>query len=417
MGFWIPLAIFIGTTILGALFRPRVKKPAAVIGPSPGDLQYPTTDDGPVVVPFGTCYIRQPTLLWEKKIPAVPIIEDGSTVGHKFYAGLQLGVCHGPIDRLDSIRFNDKPIGASIDAGSNKIVFGFTAPWAVAEIPPTNYVNGGALAIAIEGAMRTALPGDWKASFAFQVDAGRNDMIRIDAVDLSSSYQIRATIPPGIYTSGAYATAVAAALNAWGSPIGWSAAFDGANKLVITGTGALGFIFLGGDSGIADFYTRSANASMGFLLHLSKPSTGSTVTADYAVPPNRFVIAYAGTTGVLKLTDPGFTAAAALGFSTSADAGLLLRVSDSNFTVITATYTDAGDYIQVDVNDPTFFGTDGGVQGRIDFYKGGLTQAGSSYLTTEQGIATPPYPGLCHMVARDIYIGNSNYLKPFGAEV
>lgn len=76
------------------------------------------------------------------------------------------------------------------------------------------------------------------------------------------------------------------------------------------------------------------------------------------------------------------------------------------------------DFRRFILNDPNLFGGDdneGGIQGTIDVYYGSDTQAPSSYLTQQlgDGGGVPAYRGLCHAVARQLYVGTSLYLKEF----
>lgn len=81
------------------------------------------------------------------------------------------------------------------------------------------------------------------------------------------------------------------------------------------------------------------------------------------------------------------------------------------------------DYLRLTINAPELFGGDdkeGGISGTLDFYRGLETQEGSSYLTAQASYFStllgltpaPPYRGLCHAVARKMYLGTSPFIKP-----
>ncbi|RJO66385.1 MAG: hypothetical protein C4523_12635 [Myxococcales bacterium] len=98
----------------------------------------------------------------------------------------------------------------------------------------------------------------------------------------------------------------------------------------------------------------------------------------------------------------------------------LLAGEDDKQVFFTKTVVNGGggqeDYRKLDVNQPNLFGgerdgKEGGIVGRFDFYRGIATQTASSYLTPFQGSLTPPYHGLCHVVARRPYLGTSQYIK------
>lgn len=71
-------------------------------------------------------------------------------------------------------------------------------------------------------------------------------------------------------------------------------------------------------------------------------------------------------------------------------------------------------YINIYMNDYDLFGgqdSEGGIGGWIHFYRGQPSQTSDSYLTSKLGVVAPPYPGLCHAVFIQPYLGTSAYLK------
>jgi len=80
-------------------------------------------------------------------------------------------------------------------------------------------------------------------------------------------------------------------------------------------------------------------------------------------------------------------------------------------------FTDLGNgRVAIDINQPTLFGgveREGGIKGRIDFYRGTLTQTANDYLKAKLGLAdVPAYRGVSYAVLRGLYVGTSAYLKP-----
>lgn len=118
MALWGQLAIWAGATLLGELLSPKAEKPK----PSGlGEFQVPTADGSRAIpVIFGTCLLRGPNLLWYGDLVTKPIYKEtgglfGSglfssvyQVGWKYYLGVHLGLCHGPVDQVRSIRFGDR---------------------------------------------------------------------------------------------------------------------------------------------------------------------------------------------------------------------------------------------------------------------------------------------------------------------
>lgn len=67
---------------------------------------------------------------------------------------------------------------------------------------------------------------------------------------------------------------------------------------------------------------------------------------------------------------------------------------------------------QIYISKPTLFGqSEGGVQGYVDVQFGRFNQARNSYLREQLGEDCPAFRGVMGIVARQVYIGNSPYLK------
>jgi len=291
--------------------------------------------------------------------------------------------------------------------------------------------------------MKAAEPGNWKVAHTFVVEANRTDELQFTVYhdDETTTYvsNAKAHLTPGVYTGAALATEIARALWAatpeslvllqGGSGTPWTVAYDGVtHKFKITlgseGTAVVGHWILGNSvvgGGCGCDYSRTAMTMLGYHLERggyvdwARVDLAVGIQGDIGVVPNRFIIAQAGTdlSPTLKLTDAGFTIATILGYSTAANVtcGAIVAMSGTDFTGITTTFTDHGDFIQCDVADNLAFGPDGGVSGRLDVYKGLPGQAACDYLVTQWGAASA-FPGLCYAVLRGMYVGNTNYPKP-----
>lgn len=75
---------------------------------------------------------------------------------------------------------------------------------------------------------------------------------------------------------------------------------------------------------------------------------------------------------------------------------------------------------QISINAPSLFGGDdseGGISGEVDVLDGGSAQQVNDYLAARLGAPLPAFRGVFTLVARQIYIGNSAYLKKMAFRV
>jgi len=427
MAWWVTALVWAGVTLFNRIFQPKLPKPKNA---EPEAFQGITVEDGRTIpVLWGTRQIKNANIGWFGDLSQTAIVQSGVTTGYKYYLGGQYPLCLGPIDEVMEVRWNEKPVGAGVTDANNELIFGANPPtYVTAEIPPGNYSGGPALAAAVEAAMKAAQAGDWKVVFGFVVEAGRTDEL-VWSLEQNSNplaTQVKATIQAGAYSGSELATKIQTALNNSrpGGMVALGLAFTcshdgGTNKFTLDVPNLALFndkwtLHTKPSEGVT--YSKTALTLLGFRLNVTAYEgnfgNGFAITSEYAVIVNRFIFAYAGSTAALKLTDAGFTAATLLGLSTASDVTLLNHTAGTDFSVITASYTETADYLQVDLDDPDFFGTEGGAQGRMDIYWGKRPQAASSYLTTEFGTTAPSWPGVAHIVQRGMYVGNTNYPKP-----
>ena len=108
MFWWVTLLIYAGTVVLSGLLQKAPKVRASALG----ELQVPTAEEGrnlPVI--WGTCCLKAPNVVWygDYKVKAIKksmgIMAFGRTytAGHRYYLGMDLGLCHGPVDALVDI--------------------------------------------------------------------------------------------------------------------------------------------------------------------------------------------------------------------------------------------------------------------------------------------------------------------------
>lgn len=105
--FWVMLLIYAATTVLSGLLQRAPKVKASSLG----ELQAPTAEEGrnlPVI--FGTCIMKAPNVVWYGDLKTTEIKKSGGlfglqkyTIGHRYHLGMDLALCHGPVDELVDI--------------------------------------------------------------------------------------------------------------------------------------------------------------------------------------------------------------------------------------------------------------------------------------------------------------------------
>lgn len=129
MPWFVTLLVFAALTVIGELLRPKPKfdapQPSAL-----GDFQLPTADGArPIPVVFGTCLVRGANVVWYGDLKIDPVIQkvktgwfssEEVTLGYQYRLGMQLALCHGAIDEIRSIRFEDKLVNYSVAAETSE---------------------------------------------------------------------------------------------------------------------------------------------------------------------------------------------------------------------------------------------------------------------------------------------------------
>lgn len=108
MAWWVMLIIVAASMVLSGLLQKAPKVKASSLG----EFEIPTAEEGrslPVI--WGTCCLRAPNVVWYgdykskaiKKSMGIMAFGRTYTAGHKYYLGMDLGLCHGPVDALVDI--------------------------------------------------------------------------------------------------------------------------------------------------------------------------------------------------------------------------------------------------------------------------------------------------------------------------
>lgn len=119
MGFWFTALLWVASTFLSGLLRPR-RKANAPQPSSIGDFQAPTAEEGGVVpVIFGTCRLSAPNVLWYGDLLTGAISRSDQVVGYRYFLGIQYALCLGPVDSVLDVRWDGKAPGfTTTDHGS-----------------------------------------------------------------------------------------------------------------------------------------------------------------------------------------------------------------------------------------------------------------------------------------------------------
>jgi hypothetical protein len=159
MVFWvlIEIALMVAMTVITNLLA-RSPKASAL-----GDFQTPTAEEGRVIpVIFGTVLCKGPNVTWYGDLKAKPIKSFGlpwwaggllfpsKTLGYKYYMGMQMVLCHGPVDALIAVGYVQNQSGLHVGDGQ---VVGISVPpgaktqtWTLTALtPPTSFAVVGSI--------------------------------------------------------------------------------------------------------------------------------------------------------------------------------------------------------------------------------------------------------------------------------
>lgn len=118
---------FYAITFVASLIYMITKKPKVQDAEASGmeDFSFPTAAERPIPAVFGTCLVKGGNVLWYGDLSNRPIIEKTKqlfktvkqTIGHKYFMGVQMGICHGPDAILREIKFGDDVAWSGISHG------------------------------------------------------------------------------------------------------------------------------------------------------------------------------------------------------------------------------------------------------------------------------------------------------------
>jgi hypothetical protein len=115
MGFWFIAMWIVKLVSIYLVVRSLMAKPNSPQPKGLSDFSFPTTDPSRAIpVVFGTVKLTGPAVLWYGDFHAEGFSASGSRgkdVGFHYYLGFDLGLCHGPIDDILGLYFEDKSAG------------------------------------------------------------------------------------------------------------------------------------------------------------------------------------------------------------------------------------------------------------------------------------------------------------------
>lgn len=113
MWFFLILAVSFVLALSVRMPAPKARPPAGL-----GDFNFPTAEEGrEIPVVFGTRDVQGPNVVWyghlksvaiKKKVRTGLFSKKRVTVGYKYYVGMHMALCHGPVDYVDRIRVGEK---------------------------------------------------------------------------------------------------------------------------------------------------------------------------------------------------------------------------------------------------------------------------------------------------------------------
>jgi hypothetical protein len=129
----VEIAIYIASTVLTMYLASKAKPlPASALG----DFTAPTAEEGRVIpVVFGTTKLAGPNVVWYGDLRTTPLKSGGwmtfgfkSTYGYRYFLGMDLMLCHGPIDALETLGAVSAMAGKCVGDGYVKTCWGTPGP-------------------------------------------------------------------------------------------------------------------------------------------------------------------------------------------------------------------------------------------------------------------------------------------------
>jgi len=206
MVFWliIELVLMVASTVLTALLAKSPAGKASALG----DFTAPTAEEGRVIpVIHGTVEIKGSNVVWYGDLRTSRIRQGGifgigkKTIGYKYFMGMQLVLCHGPVDALIAVGYVQNQSGVHVGDGQ---VIGVTVPpnahkqtfTLTALNPPTSFSVMGSIT-GWTGAHAVVGVPFFDSQVAFTIVQGPTTPFQI-----GDQFIFDTVIPSGIFASG-----------------------------------------------------------------------------------------------------------------------------------------------------------------------------------------------------------------------
>lgn len=127
MPFWVIALLFVASLVLGELLRPRIRDNSRAL--TLKDFNTPTaTENRPIPVIWGTVKVDAPNITWYGDLQSVKLTKyvktglfksDRITIGFRYSVGMEIALCHGPVDALVEVGFGAKSAWSGNVTGNN----------------------------------------------------------------------------------------------------------------------------------------------------------------------------------------------------------------------------------------------------------------------------------------------------------
>lgn len=117
---WPQLILFVVSVLISFALRPK-----AVVPPASGldDVNAPRAEPGSLVpIIYGTVVLKSPNTVWYGDLSYQGIKRKKQIIGYRYFLGIHLILCKGPIDKLKSIAFGGRKVWSG-DVTSNQEIY------------------------------------------------------------------------------------------------------------------------------------------------------------------------------------------------------------------------------------------------------------------------------------------------------
>ena len=442
MPWWLTVALFLATTAVSFIFRPRI--PRGPGRPGPDKIDFPTSDEGrPIPIVWGTVRVDSPNMLWvyapaPTKDSRDPASAGYSVSGYLYYMNYHAGLCMGEVDSVEGSIYANGTLHPdqkqTVLLANQHIAFGRVAsPWTIAALTaaPTVGTPYSFQELAEEATtqMKAASGTHWKVNYGYVIKPGWNDTLNTSveqAIEGIVGYSL--SMNPGQYDQEGMQLELE---RAW--TVARSQNPNSPDLNVDLDTGKIRFTFtpVSGTMGVCKILSfigdSFANGMLGFNIYehrLSDPTVDSNpkiITADVATYEDRFTFESEFDDGILATSDAAFTAEGYFGIDPPGRADLDVKTVSGDLDKLLPLFrTDCGPLTVFNLNAATLWGQEGGVLGKLNVYHGGDAQARDLYLSEVVANSISAFPRMCHVVfqprtktsVQNTYYGDTNYAKP-----